>query len=152
MGSLCNSSSNYQDALARCAELFEYAVTIGYNFTLLDIGGGFPGQKGTDALFDKLSVGIAKALSLHFVSPRYPNLKIISEPGTIILCENLYNIMNCEFFLSLHLRDSQKVNLHYSIILYWLTSAAVRFPIINKTWAVLNAFKTRPMACFYTML
>ena len=83
MGSLCNSSSNYQDALARCAELFKYAVTIGYNFTLLDIGGGFPGQKGTDALFDELSVGIAKALSLHFVSPRYPNLKIISEPGTI---------------------------------------------------------------------
>ena len=93
MGSLCDSSFSYQDALARCAKLFEYAVTIGYSFTLLDIGGGFPGQKGTDTLFNELSTDIAEALSLHFMSPRYPNLKIISEPGT---AHSMSVIATCE--------------------------------------------------------
>lgn len=83
VGSLCTSPSAYQDALARCAELFSYADSIGYHFTLLDIGGGFPGQKGTDTLFGNLSVGITEALNKHFSSSKYPDLNIIAEPGLI---------------------------------------------------------------------
>lgn len=29
----------YQEALAACAELFQYGADVGYDFTLLDIGG-----------------------------------------------------------------------------------------------------------------
>lgn len=81
IGSLCTSPSAYQDALARCAELFSYADSIGYNFTLLDIGGGFLGQKRTDTLFENLSVGIAESLIKNFSSSKYPDLNIIAEPG-----------------------------------------------------------------------
>ena len=83
VGSLCTSPSAYQDALARCAELFSYADSIGHHFTLLDIGGGFPGQKETDTLFESLSVGVTEALNKHFSSSKYPDLNIIAEPGLI---------------------------------------------------------------------
>ena len=81
VGSLCTSPSAYQGALALCTELFNYADSIGYCFTLLDIGGGFPGQKGTDTLFENLSAGIVEALNKYFSLSKYPDLNIIAEPG-----------------------------------------------------------------------
>ena len=35
----------YQEALAACSELFQYGADVGFDFTLLDIGGEFPGEK-----------------------------------------------------------------------------------------------------------
>lgn len=47
VGSGCMDLPVYAKAVytARC--LFDYAATVGYYFTLLDIGGGFPGDKNT---------------------------------------------------------------------------------------------------------
>lgn len=37
----------YGTALSICRQIFDDAKTLGYNFTLVDIGGGFEGAKGT---------------------------------------------------------------------------------------------------------
>lgn len=37
----------YAKAIYLARTLFDYAKTLGYNFTLLDIGGGFPGDKNS---------------------------------------------------------------------------------------------------------
>lgn len=76
VGSGCMDLPVYAKAVytARC--LFDYAATVGYYFTLLDIGGGFPGDKNTS--LHELSNIINPSLDKYF-----PNndVTIIAEPG-----------------------------------------------------------------------
>ena len=81
VGSGCQTPSAYQEALAMCKDMFEYGMSIGYSFTLLDIGGGYPGEKGSDELFRKVTSAINQALGQHFSPSKYSNLDIIAEPG-----------------------------------------------------------------------
>ena len=62
------------------AEVFEYGKKLGYHFSLLDIGGGFPGTRGSEQLFEKMAAAINDSVSRHFSA--YPGLKVIAEPGT----------------------------------------------------------------------
>ena len=68
-------------ALAMSAQLFQHGASIGYSFSILDIGGGYPGEKGTNGIFLKVSDAINKALDVHFSSKIYPDLVVIAEPG-----------------------------------------------------------------------
>ena len=68
-------------ALAMSAQLFQYGRSIGYNFTLLDIGGGYPGDKGTNEIFRRVADAINKGLDVHFNSKTYPGLVVNAEPG-----------------------------------------------------------------------
>ena len=68
-----------------CAEMFTYGASIGYHFTLLDIGGGYPGEKGSEKLFEKVTCAINQALGKHFNSAQYPDLDIIAEPGKLVM-------------------------------------------------------------------
>lgn len=76
----------YQEALAACAELFQRGVEVGYDFTLLDIGGGFPGKKHTATLFNRMADAIKQSLSQHFSPSKFPHLRVIAEPGTCNVC------------------------------------------------------------------
>lgn len=63
------------------AEVFEFnKKQLGYNFSLLDIGGGFPGTRDSGELFEKMAATITSSLSRHF-SAAYPGVRIIAEPG-----------------------------------------------------------------------
>lgn len=44
VGSGCLDPPIYWNAIKAAKKLFEYAQSIGYDFKLLDIGGGFPGD------------------------------------------------------------------------------------------------------------
>ena len=68
----------------KCAELFHYGTTLGYKFTLLDIGGGFPGAKGSDNQFELMSAKILETLDLLFNCSNNPGLKVIAEPGRFL--------------------------------------------------------------------
>lgn len=48
VGSGCMDLPVYAKAIYVARQLFDYAQTVGYYFSLLDIGGGFPGDKNTD--------------------------------------------------------------------------------------------------------
>ena len=61
-----------------CSEVIHYAASVGYHITLLDIGGGFPGNQGSDELFAALAKAIHEELSSN---DEYSQLRIIAEPG-----------------------------------------------------------------------
>lgn len=48
VGSGCADSPIYSKAILAAKKLFDFGETVGYNFNLLDIGGGFPGDTNTD--------------------------------------------------------------------------------------------------------
>ena len=43
VGSGCMDANQYYKALELCKNVFNSAKNIGYNFNIIDIGGGFPG-------------------------------------------------------------------------------------------------------------
>jgi len=74
VGSGCYDPSVYTDAIRRSRAVFDMARDAGYNFTLLDVGGGFE-----DALFEQAAFYLKGAINDYF--PDRQNLNIIAEPG-----------------------------------------------------------------------
>lgn len=48
IGSGCQDGSTFSKAILNARKLFNFAEQIGFRFNLLDIGGGFPGDKNSD--------------------------------------------------------------------------------------------------------
>ncbi|EAU85127.1 ornithine decarboxylase [Coprinopsis cinerea okayama7 len=74
VGSGCYDPSVYTDAIMRSRTVFDMAKEAGYDFTLLDIGGGFE-----DALFEKAATVLREAIDRYF--PDRKHIKMIAEPG-----------------------------------------------------------------------
>jgi len=78
VGSGQSDPSAFADAVERAHRVFQYASQLGLTLNLLDIGGGFPGNSGSE--------GISLAAISAFVRPKldelFPeNVRIIAEPG-----------------------------------------------------------------------
>jgi ornithine decarboxylase len=54
VGSGCDDPSAFHKAIASAKMVFDVGTSLGYNFHLLDIGGGYPGNKGLS--IDKVSI------------------------------------------------------------------------------------------------
>ncbi|XP_067005986.1 ornithine decarboxylase 1 [Anabrus simplex] len=76
VGSGCGDPPVFRRAIAAARNLFDFGATLGYQFHLLDLGGGYPGNKGTS--IDKIAEIINSALDEYFPSP---DVHIIAEPG-----------------------------------------------------------------------
>ena len=74
VGSGCYDPSVYTDAIRRARAAFDIGRDAGYEFHLLDVGGGFE-----DALFEQAAGVLTEAIDLYF--PDRCNLRLISEPG-----------------------------------------------------------------------
>ena len=74
VGSGCYDPSVYTDAIMRCQRVFDMAKQAGYDFTFLDVGGGFE-----DSLFEQAARYLRDAIDQYF--PDRSNLTIIAEPG-----------------------------------------------------------------------
>jgi ornithine decarboxylase len=74
VGSGCYDPSVYADAIMRARSVFDMGTAAGYNFSLLDVGGGFE-----DALFETAASILTHAIDHYFPDRRH--LKIIAEPG-----------------------------------------------------------------------
>mmetsp|Transcript_20109 Transcript_20109/g.20139 ORF Transcript_20109/g.20139 Transcript_20109/m.20139 type:complete len:456 (+) Transcript_20109:46-1413(+) len=78
VGSGCTDATAYSDALLLARKAFNDIEAAGYNPTLLDIGGGFPGYEQPGLVkFDEIASVIRPVLDELF--PR--NIKVIAEPG-----------------------------------------------------------------------
>jgi ornithine decarboxylase len=77
VGSGCYSVDSFVKALKDAKTVFDIAEKVGFNFTVLDIGGGFP---GTDDNSSCRFVDIAKAIN-EMIDKLFPKVKIIAEPG-----------------------------------------------------------------------
>lgn len=76
VGSGCYDPDVYADAIARAAATFAMGREAGYDFTLLDIGGGFE-----DATFEAAARVLREAINVHFPDRRERGIRIIAEPG-----------------------------------------------------------------------
>jgi len=85
VGSYSKDPTAFKVALETTAKIFQYGEKLGYHFTLLDVGGGFPGCAGPVEveLFKRQSSAINEGLQQYFSA--YQNLKVIGEPGGYVL-------------------------------------------------------------------
>ena len=76
VGSGCFDSSAFVDAIRRSRAVFDMGKEAGYEFSMLDIGGGFE-----DATFDATALTISGAINTYFPDRKETGLRIIAEPG-----------------------------------------------------------------------
>jgi ornithine decarboxylase len=79
VGSGCEDAQAYQNAIKESRRVFDWGEELGYQFDLLDLGGGYPGQPGTKLSFDQIAGVINSALDQYF--PVGCGTRIIAEPG-----------------------------------------------------------------------
>jgi len=90
VGTGCSDSSSFGNAIARAREVFDEGTKFGFTFSILDIGGGYPGyigaKNGNDE-FEKMAKVINYAYDKHFHD--ITGLTLIAEPGQF-LCRSAY--------------------------------------------------------------
>lgn len=78
VGSGCKDPNQFTDAVWRARQVFDMGAKAGYNFTFLDVGGGFE-RDG----FAEMSVVLRQALEQYF--PREQGTRIVAEPGRFLV-------------------------------------------------------------------
>ncbi|XP_077514038.1 ornithine decarboxylase-like isoform X1 [Amblyomma americanum] len=79
VGCAYQSTEIFSHTIARAKAIFDVAANMGYNMTVLDIGGGFPGGLRRQHYFRKVCESIRLATDLHF--PESSGVHVIAEPG-----------------------------------------------------------------------
>jgi len=79
VGSGCTDPETYTQAISDARCVFDMGEELGYNMTLLDIGGGFPGSDDTKLKFEEIAAVINPAVDKYF--PADGGVRVISEPG-----------------------------------------------------------------------
>ncbi|KIK57864.1 hypothetical protein GYMLUDRAFT_98333 [Collybiopsis luxurians FD-317 M1] len=85
VGSGCSEPMIFADSVARARQAFDFGKEVGYEFTLLDIGGGFEDklmQNSTVNLFEENARILSSAILEHFpIADRPKGFEVIGEPG-----------------------------------------------------------------------
>ena len=76
VGSGCYDPRAFADAIALAREAFDIGRSVGYGFTLLDVGGGFE-----DDGFENTAALLRTAILKHFSELLKEGLEVIAEPG-----------------------------------------------------------------------
>jgi len=81
VGSGCKEPAAFRRAISLARDLFDMGTELGFNMTLLDIGGGFPGDNNGN--FSECADVINTSLDEFFPSPE---IQVIAEPGRYFVC------------------------------------------------------------------
>jgi diaminopimelate decarboxylase len=73
------TSKAFVDAIQNARIIMNYGNKLGFTMNLLDLGGGFPGNTGTEDYFAEITAAVNTALDEHF--PNDNTVRIIAEPG-----------------------------------------------------------------------
>jgi len=79
VGSGCNNADAFHDAVAAARRVFNEGASLGFDFRILDIGGGFPGHDSSRISFKDIATVLNAALDRYF--PEDLGVSIIAEPG-----------------------------------------------------------------------
>ncbi|XP_061175347.1 ornithine decarboxylase-like [Saccostrea echinata] len=79
VGSGCEEAEAFAVAIQQARTVFDIGLNMGFNMTLLDIGGGFPGQQSAPVPFSAIAGIVNEALDHYF--PASEDVEIIAEPG-----------------------------------------------------------------------
>lgn len=86
-GSDCEDPNAYIKSIGACKLIFDMAEELGHTMTLLDIGGGFPGDKHAKISFEELAQTINRAIDTFF--PPESGVDIIAEPGRYYVASSM---------------------------------------------------------------
>lgn len=73
------TSKAFVDAIQNARTIMNYGQKLGFTMNLLDIGGGYPGNTGTEDYFAEIAAAVNRALDEHF--PDDGSVRVIAEPG-----------------------------------------------------------------------
>lgn len=79
VGSGVAEAEAFSAAVTVAAQVFDVGQTLGFDFDLLDIGGGFPGHAAAPITFEEIAKVLNVSLNKYFPPKR--NVRIIAEPG-----------------------------------------------------------------------
>ena len=79
VGSGCFDASAFSEAIAVARGVFDEGARVGYRFSLLDVGGGFPGDSAAPVSFSSIAPVLNEALDQYF--PSEMGVQFIAEPG-----------------------------------------------------------------------
>lgn len=78
VGSGCEEANAFGIAIQQARDVFDKGLQLGFDMTLLDIGGGFPGQESAPVSFGEIAQVVNMALDKYF---HEEDIQIIAEPG-----------------------------------------------------------------------
>jgi len=84
VGSGCMSVTSFEQAIRSAYKIFQEAEQIGYNFTMLDLGGGWPGTEDGKVSFTEIATHIRPILDELFPQ----TVEIIAEPGRYFVAQS----------------------------------------------------------------
>ncbi len=78
VGSGCYDASSFSDAVHLARKAFDIGAALGFQFTLLDIGGGFPGRSPSGLQFPDIAALLGPTIDELFPDE---GVSVIAEPG-----------------------------------------------------------------------
>jgi len=108
VGSGCMSTESFNSAIRNAKKVFEQAERIGFNMTLLDLGGGWPGTDDDGITFTEIAASIRPLLDDMF-----PHTQIIAEPGRYFVAECHTLMVNVFAKRSIQDHDGERRFLYY---------------------------------------
>jgi ornithine decarboxylase len=107
VGSGCYDAQSYGDAVELASKVFDVAQNYGYKFTLLDIGGGFPGRNASGIKFSAIAEVVRTAIEKLF--PVSKNIRIIAEPGRYYASSAFTLVTNVTARRAVHLENDESI-------------------------------------------
>ena len=111
VGSGCYDPTAFSDALALAKNAFLIGENLGFKFSQLDIGGGFPGTNDDSVTFEDIAFVINESLDKHF--SMYPDLQIIAEPGRYYATTSHTLAVNVYAKKSIKTSDGKMTHMYY---------------------------------------
>lgn len=110
VGSGCRDYPIYFKAIGICKKLFEEAEALGFTMTLLDIGGGFPGD--SDKNIDEVAMVVNQGLETYFADK---NVRVIAEPGRFYVASAFTLVTNIQSKKNIYNSDDTVAHRMYYI-------------------------------------
>lgn len=114
VGSGCKDYPAYDRAISTGSQLFKFGKLIGHHMTLLDIGGGFPGDN--DVVFSKIAKIVNNSVDRYFDGIE---VRVIGEPGRYFVAA-AYTLV-CKVFSK---REVRKSDGRLEKVMYYINDGA----------------------------
>jgi len=91
VGSGCMSAKSFGAAIESAFRVFQEAESVGFNLSMLDLGGGWPGMDdGSSVTFAEIANYIRPIIDEKFP----PSIEVIAEPGRYFVAESHTLVVN----------------------------------------------------------
>jgi len=92
VGSGCYDASLFYEAVKLSKKVFDEGEEVGFKFSVLDVGGGFPGDDSAKITFEESAAFLKEGFNDFF--PPEMNVEIIAEPGRFFVASAFTNVCN----------------------------------------------------------